>query len=111
MHRGDGRLCRATFACNIAPGHARFFYLVLVASVMGLLFRNAGMQAVGPARGVLFINLVPVTAFTIAVMGGRVPSGAELAGVALVVVALVLNSLAQKAPAPVTLSLSARGAG
>jgi drug/metabolite transporter (DMT)-like permease len=69
-----------------------FFYLVLVASVMGLLFWNAGMQAVGPARGVLFINLVPVTAFTIAVMGGRVPSGAEVAGVALVIGALVLNS-------------------
>ena len=67
-------------------------YLVLVASVMGLLFWNAGMQAVGPARGVLFINLVPVTAFAIAVLGGRVPGGAEIAGVALVISGLVLNS-------------------
>jgi len=86
-------------------------YLALLAAVVGFLCWNAGMRALGAARGVLFINLVPVTAFTIAVLGGRVPTGAELAGVTLVIVALLLNSLAQKAPAPVTLSLSARGAG
>jgi drug/metabolite transporter (DMT)-like permease len=51
-----------------------------------------------PARAVLFINLVPVTAFTIAVLGGRVPTRAELIGVALVIAALALNSLAWKAP-------------
>ncbi len=34
-----------------------------------------------------------------AVLGGRVPAGAEAAGVALVVAALVLNSFAPAAPA------------
>jgi hypothetical protein len=57
------------------------------------------MRAVGPARGVLFISLVPVTAFVVAVLGGRAPAGAELAGVARVVAALVLNSLAPAARA------------
>ncbi|UPG74487.1 hypothetical protein MVG78_01585 [Roseomonas gilardii subsp. gilardii] len=75
-------------------------YLIGVASVLGVLGWNAGMRAMGAARGVLFINLVPVTAFAIAVAGGRVPVGAEMAGVALVIAALVLNSLA-----------GARGAG
>ena len=37
---------------------------------------------------------MPVTAFAIAVVGGRVPVGTELAGVALVIAALVLNSFA-----------------
>ncbi len=69
-------------------------YLIGVASVLGVLGWNAGMRAMGAARGVLFINLVPVTAFAIAVVGGRVPVGAELAGVARVIAALVLNSFA-----------------
>ena len=37
---------------------------------------------------------MPVTAFVVAVVGGRVPVGAEMTGVALVIGALVLNSLA-----------------
>lgn len=71
-----------------------FAYLVLAASVMGFLFWNAGMRALGAARGVLFINLVPITAFAIALAAGHRPSGWELAGVALVIVALMVNSLA-----------------
>lgn len=71
-----------------------FAYLVLAASVMGFLFWNAGMRALGAARGVLFINLVPITAFAVALAAGHRPSGWELAGVALVIVALMVNSLA-----------------
>jgi len=68
-------------------------YMVVVASVLAVLGWNGGIREIGAARGVLFINLVPVTAFAIAVVGGRVPEAAELAGVALVVAALLLNSL------------------
>jgi drug/metabolite transporter (DMT)-like permease len=74
-------------------------YLVLAASVMGFLFWNAGMRALGPARGVLFINLVPVTAFAVAIAFGHVPTRWEVVGVALVIGALVLNSFTVKAPA------------
>ncbi|NYT68370.1 DMT family transporter [Pusillimonas noertemannii] len=73
-----------------------FGYLVLLASVMGFLFWNAGMRALGPAHGVLFINLVPVTAFSVSLMQGHIPTGWELAGVALVISALVLNSFSTK---------------
>ena len=55
-------------------------YLVLAASVMGFLFWNAGMRALGPARGVLFINLVPVTAFAVAIAFGHVPTRWEVVG-------------------------------
>lgn len=70
----------------------QFSYLIFAASVMGFQFWNAGMRALGPARGVLFINLVPVTAFTIALLGGHIPSGWEILGVSLVILALALNS-------------------
>ena len=80
---------RAAFG-RAASGMA---YMVLAASVMGFLFWNAGMRALGPRMGVLFINLVPVTAFTIALIGGQIPSPWEVAGVALVIAALLLNSL------------------
>ena len=73
-----------------------FSYLILLASVMGFLFWNAGMRALGPAHGVLFINLVPVTAFSIALIQGHIPTGWEVAGVALVISALALNSFASK---------------
>lgn len=68
-------------------------YLVLAASVMGFLFWNAGMRAIGPVRGVLFINLVPVTAFVVAIVHGHIPEPSEIAGVVLVIGALVLNSV------------------
>ena len=70
-------------------------YLVLVASVMGFLFWNAGMAAIGPKRGVLFINLVPVTAFAVALLKGHVPNMAEIMGVACVIAALGINSVSR----------------
>lgn len=77
-----------------------FGYLTLLASVMGFLFWNAGMRALGPARGVLFINLVPVTAFTVSMMQGHTPTSWELAGVALVISALALNSFSSERLTP-----------
>ena len=74
-------------------------YVVVVASVLAVLGWNGGIRMLGAARGVLFINLVPVTAFSIAVAGGRRPDAAELAGVALVIAALLLNSLSAARPA------------
>ncbi len=81
----------AALLVSTAPSLA---YLVFAASIMGFLFWNSGMRALGPKTGVLFINLVPVTAFVIAVLKGARPGGYEYAGVALVIAALLLNSLA-----------------
>ena len=86
---GHARIPDLAALTRSAPGMG---YLVLAASVMGFLFWSAGMRVVGPKLGVLFINLVPVTAFTIALVGGQTPSPWEVAGVALVIAALVLNS-------------------
>ncbi len=93
----------------LASAVPALIYLVLASSVVAVLGWNAGMRAVGPARGVLFINLVPVTAFAIVVAGGRIPTGSEIAGVALVIAALVLNSLAPAARTAAAPALRARG--
>ncbi|MDI3306440.1 MAG: DMT family transporter [Acetobacteraceae bacterium] len=103
---GIAALPAPTALVQAAPA---FGYLVLAASVVAVLGWNAGMRAVGPARGVLFINLVPVIAFIIAVAGGRMPARAEIAGVALVIAALVLNSLAPATRAPAALSPRTQG--
>ncbi|OIQ89594.1 EamA-like transporter family protein [mine drainage metagenome] len=68
-------------------------YLVLIAAFVAVLGWNAGIARVGATAGVLFINLVPVTAFAIGACMGRHFGGAELIGAALVMSALVINSV------------------
>lgn len=68
-------------------------YLVLIASVMGFLFWNGGMRILGAEKGVLFINLVPVTAIGIAFMQGKSINVWELCGVSFVIIALFVNSI------------------
>lgn len=97
---GLAQLPRLSALAGAAPA---LVYLTLFASVLAVLGWNHGIRAVGAARGVLFINLVPVVAFVIAIAAGRPAQPVELAGVALVVLALVLNSLGGVAlarPAP-----------
>lgn len=69
-------------------------YLSLVSSVGAVLAWNAGIAALGPASGVLFINLVPVTAFVVGVVQGHRFGVTEVAGGALTVAALAANAIA-----------------
>jgi drug/metabolite transporter (DMT)-like permease len=69
-------------------------YLSLIAGVLAVLAWNAGIAALGPANGVLFINLVPITAFAIGVAHGQRFGASEIAGAILVIGALVASSLA-----------------
>ena len=73
-------------------------YLSLIAGVLAVLAWNAGIAALGPANGVLFINLVPITAFAIGVAHGQRFGASEIAGATLVIGALVASSLAGRAP-------------
>jgi drug/metabolite transporter (DMT)-like permease len=68
-------------------------YLALVAGVAAVLAWNAGIGALGPVNGVLFINLVPITAFAIGVAQGHRFGTAELAGAAMTLAALVASNL------------------
>ncbi|TCK08693.1 DMT family transporter [Marinobacterium mangrovicola] len=68
-------------------------YLVIPAGIMGVLFWNIGIKKLGPINGVLFINFVPVSAFTIGVVQGRSFSAEEVIGAILVMSALIANNL------------------
>ena len=54
---------------------------------------NLGIAALGPLIGVLFINLVPITAFTVGIVLGNRFVAAELVGAACVIAALLINNL------------------
>jgi drug/metabolite transporter (DMT)-like permease len=66
--------------------------------VLAVLAWNAGIAILGPANGVLFINLVPITAFAIGVAQGHRFGASEIIGVVLVIGALLANNLAARSP-------------
>jgi drug/metabolite transporter (DMT)-like permease len=57
---------------------------------------NEGVRRLGAPNAALFMNLVPVVAFTIAIARGYHPEGLELAGAAVTVAALVGANLASR---------------
>ena len=73
-----------------------FFYLIVISAVMSVLFWNAGVKRIGALNGILFINLVPVTAFAVGLFQGHVFSAAELAGALITIVAVVVNNLSAR---------------
>jgi drug/metabolite transporter (DMT)-like permease len=73
-------------------------FLSIIAGVLAVLAWNGGIAALGAANGVLFINLVPIVAFAIGVAQGHPIARSDIAGVVLVIGALVVNGLAGRAP-------------
>lgn len=71
-------------------------YLAIVGAVLAVLAWNAGIAILGAGNGVLFINLVPITAFAIGVAQGHRFGASEIVGVVLVVGALLVNNLATR---------------
>ncbi len=68
-------------------------YLVVLGALVAVLSWNAGIRRLGPVNGVLFMNVVPITAFAIGVVSGHAFSATELTGAGLVIGALVANNL------------------
>lgn len=81
---------------SLYPVVPQLVYLVMFASIVAVLAWNAGMRALDPLSGILFINVVPITAFLIGIYQGQHFVGAELAGAALVIAALFANNLVLK---------------
>jgi len=67
--------------------------------VLAVFAWNAGVAALGAPNGVLFINLVPITAFAIGIAQGHRFGPSEIAGALLVIGALVASNVAARAPA------------
>lgn len=68
-------------------------YITVFAAFLAVLCWNKGIRAVGAQNGMLFINVVPLTALVVGLVRGQ-PFGAwELVGAALVLASLVLNQV------------------
>lgn len=73
--------------------HWPLAYLIVMGGLVAVLSWNTGIRLLGAVNGVLFINFVPITAFTIGALSGRAFSLTEVLGALLVMTALVLNNL------------------
>ncbi len=82
---------------QLAAVWPHLLFIVFVVSVAGILLWNMGVAKIGPLAAGLFANFVPVITYAIALAQGRRPDAAELAGAALVLVALIANNRHQKA--------------
>jgi drug/metabolite transporter (DMT)-like permease len=76
------------------PEHGwRMAYVSLLGVVAGMLLWNAGVRRAGPLNAMLVLNLMPVVTFALRALDGARFAPLQLAGAALVVIALVANSL------------------
>ncbi|MGW4344982.1 DMT family transporter [Streptomyces sp. NPDC004690] len=68
-------------------------YMSVIAGFVGVLGWNFGNKYLGPLNGVLFMDVVPITAFVISALTGVIPAGMQIVGASLTALALVLNNL------------------
>jgi drug/metabolite transporter (DMT)-like permease len=64
-------------------------YVVIIGALAAVLAWNVGVKLLGAPNAALYMNLVPVVAFVIAIARGYQPEVAELGGAALTVAALI----------------------
>lgn len=77
-------------ATALAAHAPAFAYVAVLPTVAAAVAFNQGVRVVGAATGTLFINAVPISALAIGTALGQPPGVRELAGAALVGVALVM---------------------
>jgi len=75
---------------TVAPEIA---YMGLVAGFVGVLCWNIGNKILTPLNGVLFMDVVPITAFAVSTAEGIVPGNLQFVGALLSAAALILNNL------------------
>jgi drug/metabolite transporter (DMT)-like permease len=68
-------------------------YMSLIAGFVGVLCWNMGNKILTPLNGVLFMDVVPLTAFIVSSLEGVVPVRAQLLGACFTALALILNNL------------------
>jgi drug/metabolite transporter (DMT)-like permease len=92
----------ATHLATIIP---HLLYMSLIAGFVGVLCWNFGNKILTPLNGVLFTDVVPITAFTVSSIGGVIPTRPQIVGACITATALVLNNLylrlrAHRSPPP-----------
>ncbi|WP_237163141.1 DMT family transporter [Paenibacillus sp. BIHB 4019] len=71
-------------------------FMALMPGLVALLSWNAGLKALAPVNGILFISLVPITTFIIMSFQGYSISLNEFYGALLVIFALIQNNFNQR---------------
>lgn len=71
-------------------------YMALIAGLMAVLCWNIGNSIITATNGVLFMDVVPVTAFTVSALNGVVPTPIQIIGATITAIALILNNLSQR---------------
>ncbi|MFI9204838.1 DMT family transporter [Streptomyces sp. NPDC053048] len=74
----------------------QILYVAIPATAVGILTWNIAIRNLGPANGVLFINLVPITAFVVSAFLGHTPTAAEITGICMVIASLVGANIATR---------------
>jgi drug/metabolite transporter (DMT)-like permease len=74
----------------IAPD---LLYMGPIAGFIAVLMWITGNKILTPLNGVLFVDIVPITTFTVSALTGVVPSAGQLIGAGLSGTALILNNL------------------
>ncbi|CAM5408959.1 transporter [Streptomyces spiroverticillatus] len=78
----------------------QILYMALPATAVAILAFNHATRTLGPGNAVLFINLVPLTAFTIEAFRGHRPVIGELVGVAVTLGAVITHNLHSRRATP-----------
>lgn len=81
---------------DVAPVVPHLVYMALVAGLLGVLSWNMGNKILTPLNGVLFMDVVPITAFTVSALTGIIPNQPQVYGACVTAAALVLNNLYQR---------------
>ncbi|WP_022980208.1 DMT family transporter [Ideonella sp. B508-1] len=86
-------LCALPTPATLVSLSQGLLYIALVPSVVAVLAFNIGVRRLGPTVGMLFLNVVPVSAMVMKALQGHPPQTEELLGTALVAMALGLHAL------------------
>jgi drug/metabolite transporter (DMT)-like permease len=86
----------APSAADVAAIWWQMLYVIFIGAIAAVLAWNEGVRRLGAPNAALFMNLVPVVAFAIAIVRGYNPDGAELGGAAITIAALVGANLAAR---------------
>ncbi|WP_290699429.1 DMT family transporter [Amphritea sp.] len=78
---------------KITPVLFEVSYLILAAGVLAVSCWSSGVAKMGALNSLLFMNMIPVSAFIIAALQGKAIHPMEVYGLMLVIVALVANNV------------------
>jgi drug/metabolite transporter (DMT)-like permease len=81
---------------ELAVSWQALLYIGVIPSVFAILAFNFGVRTLGVVTGTAFLNFVPVSALLMSAALGAPPAMHELLGVAMVVSALLIHTVAQQ---------------